>query len=343
MILYIHSVFIRHRLWGEKGRGRSKVKEKSSRHSCWEGEGDSVGATGYYLKTWRNTENVVWYESGGGADCQKNKWAEKDRWHFRPDPDGFGPCGGMMATLAIRFWLGLSCNRKMGNHIYTHTTHSSPICLSLCLALTQNYHSHHSSHVILLRGTIWTLSLQDCLGTQVIFYPSSHTRVRGRKKMREKQWRRGTRIYLYSPRVRNMLVQLPQAKSTMDAYTAPVSASCYLLDFVVHRVLREVDLHKLHKAHRGHLLVWVHMVLLDLGLHNHHRDLLVNLLHLCMGLKMEIHRDHCLPHTEHLVVGCFLLGSPEVTENSTRFIWQLQYPADIDFSVYMKLVYEMLS
>lgn len=31
--------------------------------------------------------------SGGRADCQKNKWGERDRWHFRPDLDGFSVCG----------------------------------------------------------------------------------------------------------------------------------------------------------------------------------------------------------------------------------------------------------
>lgn len=222
--------------------------------------------------------------------------------------------------------LGLAVTGKgVITYTHTHTTRSLPICLWLCLALTQYYQSHHSSHVILLRGTNWTLSLQDGLGTQVIFYPSSHQRVRRRKKMREKQWRRGTRIYLHSPHVQNMLVQLPQAKGTMDAYTAPASASSYLQEFAVHKVLHEADLHKPHKAHRGHLLVWVHMVLPDLGHRNHHNDLLVVLLHLCMELKMEAHRDHCLPHMEHLVVGCFLLDIPPITDISKFFLQHYIY------------------
>lgn len=64
-------------------------------------------------------------------------------------------------------------------HVQTYTHKLLPICLLLCLALTQYYQSHHSSCVILLRDTNWTLSLHDCQGTWVIFYPSSHQRASG--------------------------------------------------------------------------------------------------------------------------------------------------------------------
>lgn len=38
-------------------------------------------------------------------------------------------------------------------HVQTYTHKLLPICLLLCLALTQYYQSHHSSCVILLRDT----------------------------------------------------------------------------------------------------------------------------------------------------------------------------------------------
>lgn len=130
---------------------------------------------------------------------------------------------------------------------------------------------------------------------------------------------------LHFPHVHNMPAQLPQARSTVDAYTAPVSTYSYLQECGVHRVLHEVVLHNPHKVHQGHLLVWVHIVLPDLGLHNRHKDLLVDLLPLRMKLRVDAHRDHCLPRTEHLVVGCLLLDSPPEIDKGKRFLQHFIY------------------
>lgn len=78
--------------------------------------------------------------------------------------------------------LGLAVTRNsVISHAHAHThshKYTTPICLILCLPLTQYYPAHHSSRVILLRDTNWTPSQHDCQATWVIFHPSLHHRVR---------------------------------------------------------------------------------------------------------------------------------------------------------------------
>lgn len=106
--------------------------------------------------------NQIWQEKKGAeerrckgrADCQKNEWRDRDRRHFRPNLDGFCPCGDCRQHKLSGSDLGLAVTRNSvisHAHAFTHT--HPPICLTLCLPLTQYYPAHHSSHVILLRDT----------------------------------------------------------------------------------------------------------------------------------------------------------------------------------------------
>lgn len=57
----------------------------------------------YLHVKWGNQYQKIKYgrrgeEKRGWADCQKNEWWNRDRRHFRPNLDGFCPCGRLQAT-----------------------------------------------------------------------------------------------------------------------------------------------------------------------------------------------------------------------------------------------------
>lgn len=174
---------------------RLKVWDKGQglRRSHLSAEGDSVGQ-----------EAITWIRGGTETKCEDGvRWGEEWRSGggglIVRKMNGERETGDTSGQTLMDFytagsgshmgsdWGLAATGNSVITHKYTHTTHSLPICLLLCLALTQYYRSHRSSRVILLRGTNWTLSLHDCLGTQFIFYPSSRQRVREREKPRQRR------------------------------------------------------------------------------------------------------------------------------------------------------------
>lgn len=153
----------------------------------------------------------------GRVDCQKNEWRNRDRRHFRPNLDGFCPCGDCRQHKLSGSDLGLAFTRNsVISHTHTHVcalTHTH-ICLILCLPLTQYYPAHHSSHVILLRDTNWTPSQHGCQGTWVIFYPSLHRRV---SEKGGGKWKSTIRAFLQSPCIQNKPVHLQGAPASSAA------------------------------------------------------------------------------------------------------------------------------
>lgn len=92
-----------------------------------------------------------------------------------------------------------------------------------------------------------------------------------------------------------------------------VTPCLYLHEDGVREILHEVVPRSSHKAHWVHHQLQVHIARHDLGLHNHHRDLLWDLQHLHKGLKGAVHRDPYLHRMEHQVVDVLLPDSPTVT------------------------------
>lgn len=114
-----------------------------------------------------------WGEKGGGT------WGGMIFRKGRRDSDGSGRTmidsvlAGSDVALATGFWAATATGVITRTH-----TFSLPICHFHSLALTQYYPSHHSSCVIPLRDTNWTLSLHDCLATWLISHPSFEPGVR---------------------------------------------------------------------------------------------------------------------------------------------------------------------
>lgn len=145
----------------------------------------------------------------GGMIFRKGRVLERWRQRrFGQDNDGFCPSGEWRY---IGHWV-LSCYGNRCNHTHTHTF-SLPICHFHSLALTQYYPSHHSSCVIPLRDTNWTLSLHDCLATWLIFHPSFEPGVR-KTRGEERQWRGTRRARRQSCHVWIIPVRLREANGT---------------------------------------------------------------------------------------------------------------------------------
>lgn len=80
-------------------------------------------------KKWQMKKGEEERRCKGRADCQKNEWRNRDRRHFRPNLDGFCPCGDCRQHKLSGSDLGLAVTRNSvishaGPLTHTHLSHT---------------------------------------------------------------------------------------------------------------------------------------------------------------------------------------------------------------------------